>query len=82
MALTSSSSKMNLKKFDGMNFKFLKEHMQDYLILIGQMDPIDHDKAPTNYKLKDWAKLNWVAQATIRIHSSESVYSPVVYDNS
>jgi hypothetical protein len=50
MALTSGSSEMSLRKFDGTNFNFLKEQMQDYLIVLGQIDPIEHEKAPTTYK--------------------------------
>jgi hypothetical protein len=33
MASTSGSSEMSIRKFDGTNFNFLKEQMQDYLIV-------------------------------------------------
>jgi hypothetical protein len=34
MARTSGSSEMSLKKFDGTNFNFWKEQMQDYLAVL------------------------------------------------
>ena len=43
---------MSLNKFDGSNFNFWKEKMQDYLIVKGQIDPIEsnclchHSHAP------------------------------------
>jgi hypothetical protein len=51
--------------------------MQDYLIVCGYIDPIEHDTAPATYKLEVWAKLDRVAHATIRMHLSESVYFTV-----
>jgi hypothetical protein len=66
---------MSLRKFDGTNLNFWKEQMQDYLIVRGQIDAIEHiEKDPTTYKLEEWAKLDRVARATIRMHLSESVY--------
>jgi hypothetical protein len=50
MASTSGSSEMSIRKFDGTNFHFLKEQMQDYLIVHGYIDPIEHDTAPATYK--------------------------------
>ena len=38
MASTSGSSEMSLRRFDGSNFNFWKEQMQDYLIVKGQID--------------------------------------------
>ena len=46
MASTSGSSKMILRRFDDSNFNFWKEQMQDYLIVKGQIDPIENEKAP------------------------------------
>ena len=43
MASTSGSSKMSLRRFDGSNFNFWKEQMQDYLIVKGQIDPIENE---------------------------------------
>jgi hypothetical protein len=51
--------------------------MQDYLIVRGYIDPIEHDTAPATYKLDVWTKLDWVACATIRMHLSESMYYTV-----
>jgi hypothetical protein len=48
--------------------------MQDYLIVCGQIDPIEHDTAPATYKPEVWTKLDRVIRATIRMHLSESVY--------
>jgi hypothetical protein len=77
MASSSGSSKMSVRKFDGTNFNFWKEQMQDYLIVRGYIDPIEQDTAPATYKLEVWTKLDWVARATIWMHLSESVYFTV-----
>jgi hypothetical protein len=50
MAYTSGSSELSIRKFDGTNFNFGKEQMQDYLIVCGYIDPIEHDTALTTYK--------------------------------
>jgi hypothetical protein len=50
LASTSGSSELSIRKFDGTNFNFWKEQMQDYLIVRGYIDPIEHDTAPTTYK--------------------------------
>ena len=47
---TFGSSRMRLRKFDGSNFNFLKEQMQDYLIVKGQIDPIEFENPPKEYK--------------------------------
>jgi hypothetical protein len=74
MASSSGSSEMSIRKFDGMNFNLWKEKMQDYLIVCGYIDPIEHDTALVTYKPEVWAKLDCVARGTIRMHLSESVY--------
>jgi hypothetical protein len=78
MALSSGSSEMSIRKFDGTNFNFWKKQMQDYLIVRGDIDPIENATAPATYKLEVWAKLDRVARATIRMHLSESVYYTVL----
>ena len=40
---------MSLRRFDGSNFNFWKEQMQDYLIVKGQIDPIEYDIMPYPY---------------------------------
>jgi hypothetical protein len=50
MASSSGSLKMNIRKFDGTNFNFWKEHMQHYLVVPGYINPIEHDTAPATYK--------------------------------
>jgi hypothetical protein len=77
MASTSGSSEMSIRKFDGTNFNFWKEQMQDFLIVRGQIDPIEHDTTPATYKPEVWTKLDRVVRATIRMHLSESVYYTV-----
>ena len=42
MASTSGSSEMSLRKFDGTNFSYWKEQMQDYLIVKAQIDLIEN----------------------------------------
>jgi hypothetical protein len=51
MASTSGSFEMSLRKFDGTNFNFWKEQIQDYLIVCGLINPIGNDEVPTTYKL-------------------------------
>ena len=48
--------------------------MQDYLIVKGQIDPIENESAPEIFKANDWQKLDRIVRATIRMHLSESVY--------
>ena len=52
---------MSLRRFDGSNFNFWKEQMQDYLIV----------------KANEWQKLDRIVCATIRMHLSKSVYFTV-----
>jgi hypothetical protein len=77
MASMSGSSEMSIRKFDGTNFNFWKEQMQDYLVVRGYIDPIEHDTALAPYKPEVWTKLDRVARATIRMHLSESMYYTV-----
>ena len=67
---------MSLRRFDDSNFNFWKEQMQDYLIVKGQIDPIEKS-APEIYKANEWQKLDRIVHATIRMHLSESVYFTV-----
>jgi hypothetical protein len=71
MASSSGSSDMSIRKFDGANFNFWKEQMQDYLIVRGYIDPIENATALATYKPEVWAKLDRVARATVRMHLSE-----------
>ena len=48
--------------------------MQDYLIVKGQIDPIENENAPEGYKPLEWEKLDIIDRATIWMHLSESVY--------
>jgi hypothetical protein len=73
-ASTSGSFEISIRKFDGTNFNFWKELMQDYLIVRGQIEPIEHDTALATYKPEAWTKLYRVVRATIRMHLYESVY--------
>ena len=68
---------MSLRRFDGLNFNFWKEQMQDYLIVKGQIDPIKNKSAPEIYKAIEWQKLEKIVRATIRMHLSESMYFTV-----
>ena len=68
---------MSLRRFDGSNFNFWKEQMQDYLIVKGQIDPIENEVAPEIYKSNEWQKLDRIVRAMIRMHLSESVYFTV-----
>ena len=65
---------MSLRKFDGSNFNFWKEQMQNYLIVKGQIDPIENEEPPEGYKPIKWEKLDRIVRATIRMRLSEFVY--------
>ena len=45
MALTSESMTMCLRKFDESNMDFWKEQMQEYVIVKGNLDPIENESA-------------------------------------
>ena len=77
MASTSGSSETSLRKFNGSNFNFWKEQMQDYLIFKGQIDPIEIENPPEAYKPNKWQKLDRIVRATIQMYLSESVYFTV-----
>ena len=68
---------MSLRRFDGWNFNFWKEQMQDYLIVKGQIDPIENENVLETYKANEWLTLDRIIRATIRMHLSESVYFTV-----
>ena len=48
--------------------------MQDYIIVKGQIDPIENENALETYKANEWQKLDRIVYATIRMHLSELVY--------
>ena len=58
MASTFGSSEMSLWKFGGTNIKFWKEQMQNYLIVRGQIDPIENETVEMEYKPNNWMKLD------------------------
>ena len=51
--------------------------MQDYLIVKGQIDPIETENPQEGYKPNEWQKLGRIVRATIRMHLSESMYFTV-----
>ena len=68
---------MSLRKFDGSNFNFWKEQMQDYLIVKGRIDPIETKNPLEAYKPNEWQKLDRIVRATVQMHLIESVYFTV-----
>ena len=58
----------------GSNFNFWKEKMQDYVIVKGQIDPIEIENPLEVYKPNEWQNLDRIVCATIRMHLLESVY--------
>ena len=76
MASTFGSSEMSLRKFDSsnVNFNFMKEQLEDYLIVKGQIDPMEYKEAPKEFKPNDWMKLDRIVQAPVWMHLSESMY--------
>ena len=53
MVSTSGSSELNLRKFNESNYNFWKEQMQEYLIIKGQIDPIEAENPPEGYKANE-----------------------------
>ena len=51
--------------------------MQGYLIVKGQIDPIETENPPEGYKPNEWKKLDKIVRATIQMHLLESVYFTV-----
>ena len=55
--------------------------MEAYLIVKGQIDPIETKNPPEGYKPNEWQKLNRIVHATIQIHLSECVlHNAIVFD--
>ena len=73
MTSTFGSSNMRLKKFNEFNFNFSNEQMQDYLMVKGQIDPIETTNDPKRYKSNEWTKLDQIVYATILMHLFEYV---------
>ena len=48
--------------------------MENYLIVKGQLHPIENENPPKGYKPNEWMKLDRIGRATIQMHLSESVY--------
>ena len=73
---------MSLRRFDGLNFNFWKEQMQDYLIVKGQIDPIENENAPETYKANEWQKLDRIVR-----HDSDALvvvgvlHSAIMHEN-
>ena len=65
---------MSLSKFDGSNLNFYKEKMHDYLIVKGQIAPIEYENVAEGYKPNEWTKMDWIVHATIRMNLFESIY--------
>ena len=42
--------------------------MQDYLIVKGQIDPIENENPPEAYKANEWLKLDRIVRAMIQMH--------------
>ena len=64
---------MSLRRFDSSNFNFWKKQMQDYLIVKGQIEPIENENPLETYKANEWQKLDRIVSVT-QMHLSELVY--------
>ena len=51
--------------------------MHDYMIMKGQIDPIESENPIEEYKTIEWEKVDKIVRATIRMHLSELVYFTV-----
>jgi hypothetical protein len=69
----ASSSKMEIKKFNGKSFELWKLKMEDLLVERDQWIVVDLGTAPTRTPTYDWKNLDWKAKSTIRLCLSDSV---------
>ena len=51
--------------------------MQDYLIVKGQINPIETENTPKGYKKNKWTKVDRIVRSTIQMHLLESIYYKV-----
>ena len=64
MASTSSTG-VEILKFDGKKFALSKEMMQDVLIITRQVEAIRHSKKPTSMTTEEWKSIDKIACSII-----------------
>jgi hypothetical protein len=68
-----SSSKIEIKKFNGKSFELWKLKMEDLLVDKEQWVIVDPGTAPTSMSIEDWMKLDRKEKSTIWLCLSDSV---------
>ena len=81
MASTSSTG-VEIWKFDGKNFALWKEMMQDVLIIRCQVEEIQHNTKPASMTTEEWCSLDEIARSTIQMHLAEKVYFSIANETS
>ena len=71
---STSSTGVEIRKFDGKNFALWKEMMHDVLIIRRQIKAIRHNNKPTSMATDEWRSLDEIARSTIRMHLAKNVY--------
>ena len=66
MASTSSTG-VEILKFDGKKFALSKEMMQDVLIIRRQVEVIPHSEKLASMKTEEWRSIDEIARTTIRM---------------
>lgn len=61
----TSSSKMEIDKFNGETFELWKLKMEDFLVDKDQWIVVDPSIGPTRIRTNDWKNLDWKGKNTI-----------------
>ena len=74
MMASTSSTGVEIRKFDDKNIALWKEMMQDVLIIRRQIEAIQHNNKSTKMSVIEWRSLDEIARSTIRMHLVQNVY--------
>ena len=77
MAFTSSTG-VEMWKFDGKNFALWKEMIQDVLIIQHQIEAIRHNNKPVAMAVDESSSPDEIARSTIQMHLAENIYFSMV----
>ena len=71
---STSSTGVEIRKFNGKNFALCKEMMEDILIIRRQIKAIRHNNKPSAMASDEWRSLDGITRSPIRMHLPENVY--------
>ena len=78
----TSSSRIEIKKFNGQNFELWKLKMEDLLVDKEQWATVDLGTKPIGVSTEDWEKLDRKARSTIRLCLLDSILLNVFGEDS